>query len=154
MAPSRSPSARMGRGDDGIAVVLVALMIIPLVIFAAIGVDISSWHARANRLQGAADAAATAGAVWMPNLVKATTVANESLAMNGLVDGADGIEVEVSEGGTATSLRVEVTDLDAERYLSKMFSGDQVISRAAEAEYFLPLPLGSPLDYFGSRTMS
>jgi hypothetical protein len=143
--------------DEGVAVVMVALLVIPLVIFAAIGVDVASWHARVNYLQSTADAAATAGSVWMPNLVKATTVATESLALNGIVAGVNDVTVDISEGATATSLRVVVTDHSADRYLSKMFEGDQVLSRSAEAEYFLPLPLGSPLNYFGgdaTRTAS
>ncbi len=150
IAARHHPGARRsGRGDDGIAVVLVALILIPLVLFAAIGVDISSWHARLTELQKAADAAASAGSVWMPNLDKASQVAAESLAHNGIVHGVDDIVVEITEGGTPTSLRVVVTDTNAKRYLSQMVGGEQVLTRFAEAEYFLPLPLGSPLDYFG-----
>jgi len=146
-----STTTRRGRGarDDGVAAVLVALLVIPLVLFAALGVDVASWHSRVSFLQKSADAAAAAGSVWMPNLIKATTVAEESLAMNGIVDGVDDVTVAVTEGSTPTSLRVELTDQSAERYLSQMLSGDQVITRFAEAEYFLPLPLGSPLNYFG-----
>lgn len=148
-----STTTRRGRGarDDGVAVVLVALMVIPLVLFAALGVDVASWHSRVSFLQKSADAAATAGSVWMPNLIKATTVAEESLAMNGIVDGVDDVTVAIAEGATATSLRVEVTDHSAKRYLSSMLSDNQVLVRSAEAEYFLPLPLGSPLNYFGGE---
>lgn len=135
--------------DDGVAVVLVALMVIPLVLFAAIGVDVAAWHSRVSYLQKSADAAATAGSVWMPNITKATEVALDTLEMNGLVDGVDDVTVTVGEGASPTSLRVVVTDNSAKRYLSQMIGGDQVLSRAAEAEYFLPLPLGSPLNYFG-----
>lgn len=149
MAGPVAPRRTRGTRDDGVAVVIVALMVIPLVFFAALGVDIASWHARVNQLQATADAAATAGSVWMPNLVKATTVAQESLAMNGIVDDVGDMEVVISEGATATSLRVVVTDRSATRYLSSMVSGDQVLTRSGEAEYFLPLPLGSPLNYFG-----
>jgi hypothetical protein len=131
---------------------MVALLIIPLVFFAALGVDIASWHARVSFLQKSADAAATAGSVWMPNLVQATTVANESLAMNGIVNGIDDMVVVISEGAKATSLRVVVTDNSADRYLSTMLKGNQVLTRFAEAEYFLPLPLGSPLNYFAGDT--
>ena len=129
--------------------VVVALMLIPLVVFAAMGVDIASWHARVNQLQIAADAASTAGAVWMPNLTKAATVAEESLAMNGIADGQDDVTVTIGEGSSNTALRVEITDHSARRFLSAVMKGDQALTRSAEAEYFLPLPLGSPLNYFG-----
>ena len=52
-------------------------------------------------------------------------------------------------GSTATSLHVSVTDPSATRYFSQVFRGDQSLSRTAEAEYNMPLPLGSPLNYFG-----
>lgn len=126
-------------------------MLIPVVMFAALGVDIASWHARVSFLQKSADAAASAGVVWMPNLTKATQVAHESLAHNGIVPGVGDITVTVSEGATQTALRVVVTDNSAQRFLSAMFSGVQAISRVAEADYFLPLPLGSPLNYFGGN---
>jgi hypothetical protein len=133
-----------------VAAVIVALLVIPLMVFAAMGVDVASWHSRVNFLQSTADAAATAGSVWMPNIDKATTVAEASLALNGVANGVDDMTVEVREGATATSLRVVLTDHSAKRYLSRMFAGgDQVLTRSAEAEYFLPLPLGSPLNYFG-----
>ncbi len=131
------------------AAVLVALLAIPLVFCAALGVDTAAWHSRVSYLQKSADAAAAAGAVWMPNLIKATTVANESLAKNGIIHGVANMTVAVSEGSTPTSLRVLVTDQKAQRFLSKMMTGDQALSANAEAEYFLPLPLGSPLNYFG-----
>ena len=41
----------------------------------------------------------------------------------------------------------------AARYFSQVFGGgDQALTRSAEAEYNLPLPLGSPLNYFGGDT--
>ncbi|MEX2293943.1 MAG: hypothetical protein WD691_09170 [Acidimicrobiales bacterium] len=131
------------------AAVLVALLTIPLVFCAALGVDTAAWHSRVSFLQKSADAAAAAGAVWMPNIIKATDVAYESLARNGIVNGVGDITVTISEGATSTSLRVVITDHSAERYLSKMVAGEQVLTSSAEAEYFLPLPLGSPLNYFG-----
>jgi hypothetical protein len=145
-ARSRS---RRAADDHGVAVVLVALMLFPLLVFAAYGVDVASWHSRVTFLQKSADAAAAAGAVWMPNLSKATQIATDSLAYNGIVSGVNDVYVDISEGNTPTSLRVVVSDHSADRYLSSMINGNQVLTRSAEAEYFLPLPLGSPLNYFG-----
>jgi hypothetical protein len=130
-------------------VVLVALLLFPLLVFAAYGVDLAHWRARVTYLQSAADAAAAAGAVWMPNLPKATQVATATLAHNGIVSGVDNMLVEIAEGATPTSLRVEVTDQNADRFLSSIVSDGQVLKRSAEAEYALTLPLGSPLNYFG-----
>jgi hypothetical protein len=137
------------RGEQGITTVLVALLLLPMLTFVAIGVDTSTWYGRAGELQRAADSAALAGTVWMPNLVKATSVATDSLARNGIVDGVGNIEVAIRQGATPTSLSVTVTDRRAARMMPGVFSRNQAIRRSAEAEYYLPLPLGSPLNFFG-----
>jgi hypothetical protein len=126
-------------------------MLFPMLTFAAYAVDLSSWHARMTHLQESADAAALAGTVWMPNLTKASAIAIESLARNRIVHGVDDVAVSIAEGSTPTSLRVTVTDNSARRFFSGIIGvgGDQRLRRSAEAEYFLPLPLGSPLNYFG-----
>lgn len=153
-AASRTDRSRRGRGERGVAIIMTGLLLVPLLVFAAFGVDIASWHARIAYLQKAADAAALAGAVWMPNLDKATNEAKASLRENGLVDrddpgGMDNIEIDITRGSTPTSLKVTVTDTDAARYFSQIIYGRQSLSRSGEAEYHLPIPLGSPLNYFG-----
>lgn len=142
-----------GRGERGVAIVVTALCLIPLMTFAAFGVDLASWYSRSSYLQKSADAAALAGTVWMPNLGKSTAIACDSLQQNG-IDGGDcgpgDFEVDIERGSTPTSLRVVVTDPDAARYFSQVVSsGQQRLTRSAEAEYNLPIPLGSPLNYFG-----
>jgi hypothetical protein len=137
------------RRDEGVVVWLTVMLLVPMLSFAAWGVDLTAWRARANELQAAADAAALAGTVWMPNLQKATEVAVDTLEMNGLVPGEDDIEVEISDGSTSTSLRVVLTDGSAKRFFSPFTGGDQRLTRWSEADYYLPLPLGSPLNYFG-----
>ena len=132
---------------------MTALCLLPLMAFAAFGVDLASFYSRASYLQKSADAAALAGTVWMPNLTKARQIACDSL-LNNNIDGGDcgtgPFNVTIARGSTATSLLVTVTDPAATKYFSQVFgSGDQALTRAAEAEYNLPLPLGSPLNYFG-----
>ena len=146
-----------GRGDRGVAMIMTALVLVPLMMFAAFGVDLASWYSRISYLQKSADAAALAGTVWMPDLTKATAEAKASLRSNGLIDrndpgGSANITVAVARGSKPTSLRVTVTDSDATRYFSQVFSGPQTLTRSAEAEYNLPIPLGSPLNYFGGDT--
>ena len=141
------------RGERGIAVIMTALCLLPLMAFAAFGVDLASFYSRAGYLQKAADAAALAGTVWMPDVDEATTVACASLLTNG-IDGGDcgpgDYEVTVERGSTATALLVTITDPSVTRYFSQVFGdSDQRLTRSAEAEYNLPLPLGSPLNYFG-----
>ena len=143
-----SRQKRRGRGEDGVVLFLTVALLIPLLTVAAYTVDLSSWHARMTHLQGSADSAALAGTVWMPNLPKALSVATDTLQSNGLVHGTDGVTIAIGEGRTPTSLRVSITDHDPPR-LFAFGTTDPELTRSAEADYFLPLPLGSPLNYFG-----
>ena len=140
------------KGERGIAMMLVGLLLIPMLVFAAFGVDLASWYARISELQRGADAAALAGAVWMPNLSTACARAEDSLLSNDLHPSVTGgtVQFQCRQGSSATALRVTVTDTDADRHFSSIFmSGPAELTRYAEAEYNLPLPLGSPLHYFG-----
>lgn len=128
---------------------LTCTLLVPLLTVTAYTVDLASWHARMTELQGAADAAALAGTVWMPNLQKSASVATETLARNGIVDGQDDVTVSISEGRTPTSLRVSVTDRTPNQILKQLGPAGNQLTRSAEADYYLPLPLGSPLNYFG-----
>ncbi|MGE3620518.1 MAG: pilus assembly protein TadG-related protein, partial [Acidimicrobiia bacterium] len=132
--------------------ILVALMLVPLMLFAAFAVDLAGWYSRISQLQKAADAAALAGTVWMPEFTTAEAVACESLKRNGFAcnDNSDSVDIHIEVGSTSTSLRVILTDTSVTRYFSGvMGAGKQTLTRSAEAEYNLPLPLGSPLNYFG-----
>jgi hypothetical protein len=146
-----APNRRARRdGERGIAVMMVGLLLIPLLVFAAFGVDLASWYARISAIQRAADAAALAGAVWMPQVGTATARAEDSLLSNGFDVNDPTLDIEIRQGSSATALRVEITDLDADRHFSGIFmNGPAQLTRYAEAEYNLPLPLGSPLHYFG-----
>ncbi len=148
MAPTR------GTGDQGVALILTALHLVPLMIFAAFGVDLASWYCRISYLQKSADAAALAGTVWMPDLAKAIDEAKASLRANGVVDkdegGTDNVDVVIERGS-----RAHLAPRDGHRQqrdallLPGVRRGDQTLTRSGEAEYNLPLPLGSPLNYFG-----
>lgn len=159
MATPTKPSSRPllrgrrrgGRRDDGgYAIALTALLLVPMLLMSALAVDVGTWYARITVLQRAADAAALAGTIWMPDLTKATAVAGDSLKQNGInPDGSSGVTVVIGQGQSATSLRVALTQNKATTYFSQVIGWKQSLSRSAEAEYYLPLPLGSPLNYFG-----
>jgi Flp pilus assembly protein TadG len=149
--PNPSSRSRRSRGQEGVAIFMTALLLIPLMVFAAYGVDLASWYSRISYLQKAADAAALAGTVWMPELTTAQSVACETLLRNGIdcANTTDNIEVSIAVGSTINSLRVEITDTNAKRYFSGVIGHHQTLVRGAEAEYNLAIPLGSPLNYFG-----
>ena len=141
---------RRRRGERGLAIAMAGAVILPLMVFAAFGVDLASWYARISALQRAADASALAGAVWMPNLDQGPHRGRRQPAHQRLRQRPGRHQHACRAGSTPTSVRVTITDGDVDRYFSSIFSDRRRrLTRFAEAEYNLPLPLGSPLNYFG-----
>src|SRR6188472_4360977 len=137
------------KGERGYVLVMSALLMLPLLAFAGFAVDIGSWYLYANRMQRAADAAALAGVVWMPNDEKAEQVALETAKANGFDDAASDITVTVSPVGNRR-LRVMITDDTVPLYFSRIFLSQVDISRQALAEYVQAVPMGSPDNTLGN----
>lgn len=139
------------RGDQsGFFVAIVAASTTVLVLSAAFVVDVGGWYARGLQLQRAADAAALAGVVWMPDFPVARSVALDVAARNGLTAGG-AITVDVSPDPTSSRrLVVSIADAKAPQTFSGVFQGGQSVRRSATAEYILPVPLGSPKNTFGT----
>jgi hypothetical protein len=132
------------RDDGGYVLPLTALMIIPLFLFTGFAVDLGSWTAHASRAQAAADAAALAGVVYLPERPNvAIDKALEAAAKNGFVDGVDGVEVVV-QPTARNELRVSIFDPNVKQYFSSVFVDDPTINRGATAEFIRPVPMGSP----------
>jgi Flp pilus assembly protein TadG len=141
------------RDDGGYVMVLTALALIPLMLFAGFAVDIGAWFTRAAQLQRTADMAALAGVVWMPDFTKASQIATDTAAKNGFTSGGD-ITVAVSAvPGNPYRLRVSVTDSHADQFFSTLVLDQESITRAATAEFYTPIPLGSPTNYFGTGNL-
>lgn len=146
-------SQRHSRDDQGFILITLGLLIIPIVIFAALAVDISSWYNRASELQRSADSAALAGVVWMPEVATAQSRANDALNRNNITNGTDDVSVTVQPGAAPNSLKVCVTDNSAPQYFAAVFASPQAITRCSTAQYNVPLQLGSPLNFFGGNTV-
>jgi hypothetical protein len=137
------------KGERGYVLVMSALLMLPLLAFAGFAVDVGSWYLYANRMQRAADAAALAGVVWMPNDEKAEQVALETAKANGFDDAASDITVTVTPVGNRR-LRVNITDSTVPQYFSKLFVGAVDIQRQSLAEYVQAVPMGSPDNVLGN----
>ncbi len=138
--------------DDGMMAIMFGLLLIPMMIFTALAIDVSSWYSRATELQRTADAASLAGVVWMPDLGKAKTDATPVLARNGVVDGSGNMSVTMDTGETGiTSFKVCVTDNEVTQFFGAVFTKPTKMTRCATAQYNAPLQLGSPLNYFGGN---
>ncbi len=146
--------------QDGYVVAQTALLIIPLMIFAALAVDVGAWYRRAQQIQVGADSAALAGVPMLPDFAAAKALALETAARNGFVDqpGCDGAvadcvpasfpQVVVTRVGTN---RIEVTIFSsASVYLGRVVMSDDIaVTRYATAEVTPPVPLGNPTSVLG-----
>ena len=82
------------RENRGQTLVIVALMIIPLLGFTGLVSDVAWYEVNVMRIQRAADAAALAGVVYLPNNVAgAQTAAQQEAAKNGYTNGVGGATV-------------------------------------------------------------
>lgn len=143
------------RADErGVVLVVTVIVMTVLCLFAGLAVDIGSWFVRAAEIKRATDAAALAGVVWMPELDAARTAALAAAARNGFVHGVDGVTVTVQEVvNDNRRLRVVISDGRVDQYFSRIAVARQAITRSSEAEYVLPVPLGSPRNTFGTETL-
>jgi Putative Flp pilus-assembly TadE/G-like len=150
---STSPNPR--KAESGVTLPLVALMMVTLLGIASFAVDLGWFYLNASRIQRAADAAALAGVIHMPNaLGTASNVAHDIAQTNGYEDlEIPGTYPTVEATGVAlqpTQLRVTVTDEVPTFFLKVFGMSSQVITRTAQAEFVPPLPMGSPFNQFGN----
>lgn len=139
------------RAERGYALVMFALLLVPMLLVGGFAVDVGHWYDRASQLRKAADAAALAGVVWLPDEGQAEAAALAAAARNGIVPG-NGITIDVSPSDVKDKrLRVTITDDRVGSFLFGNLGGDDIsLTRSSFAEYILPVPLGSPRNYFGT----
>jgi hypothetical protein len=145
--------SRRSARDKGFVLIVQVLMLGVLTTMTALAVDVGSFYSRAAEIQKAADAAALASVVWMPDdVTTATTVARQAAAQNGFSHGVNGVTVAVSSvTGRPQQIKVTVTDPNVYTIFGKMITNKISISRDATAEYVLAVPLGSPSNMFGNQ---
>lgn len=154
-SPDRSPlpSSRTERGarDAGYVMAMAGLIMVPLLLFAGFAADLGSWYYTGSQAQRAADAAALAGVVWLPDEDAAIEAAEQAAARNGFVDGVDGASVDIERIG-GEQLRVTVARPVAQ-FFTQLVMDPFDMERAATAEYVLPVPLGSPTNTLGTGNL-
>jgi|GEM_PF-160540 len=145
--------------DRGAVLVTASIVMVPLVLgSAAIGIDASNWYYMGQRLQVAADAAALAGAVYMPgSFSEATNAARDISGKNGFTHdpGSSNVNKRVTVtpalSAKASELRVTVTATKSNWFGWAVGSLDQTMTRTAVAEYRGPVLMGSPCNLFGDE---
>lgn len=140
--------------DAGFVAILTALIALVLLGLAAIAVDISRWYVEGERLQKAVDAAALAGAVYLPgDPTRASASAREFAEKNGFtIDDVDVTYVD-GPGSRPSQMRVTMSSRVDNAFGAALGVANTTITRTAVAEYAGPVPLGSPCNVFGREDM-
>ncbi|HMJ75949.1 MAG TPA: pilus assembly protein TadG-related protein, partial [Iamia sp.] len=147
--PARRPRPAAPRRDHGYVLAKFAILLVPLLLMTGLSVDVGYWYNRAADIQKAADAAALAGVVWLPDIETARDHARVAAAKNGFVDGVDGIHLTIEPAGDRR-LRVAIRDDSVGSFFFLSLGGRTIdMTREGLAEYVLPVPLGSPYNFFG-----
>ncbi len=152
-----------GAPDGGYVMAATALLLIPLMIFAAFATDVGAWYVEGQRVQRAVDAGALAGVVWLPDEAKAAQIALETIRLNGyptavLVASQADLDAAAIGGNPAVmvdSIRPQ------ELRVSMKSSGDIFLAGLAgvggvgipgqgTAEYVKPLSMSNPTSALGN----
>jgi hypothetical protein len=161
---TRSPHSRRRRrirGEKGYILAMTGLLIVPLVIFTAFGVDLGAWYAQSAKQQRAVDAASLAGVVQLPTQSSAIAAALDSLNANGYNCNGAGLV----QGTTPTSSQPCMYQFpqaagqemqiflyaNATQYFSSIVLKGESLTRTATAVYNLHIPLASPSNFFGNN---
>ncbi|CUR61228.1 exported hypothetical protein [metagenome] len=142
-----------GRRDEAGAVAVIVAMFFAFVALplGAIGVDVARLYVELQRVQAAADAAATAGVTYMPDdFANAQARAIEVAEDNGFPNsGASRVVVAVGE--RPTQLRVTVSSTVENAFARSLGVPTSTMSRSAVADFNGPAPMGSPCNAFGNE---
>lgn len=145
---SNADPRRLERGQ---VLPLFALMAVVLLGGAALLTDVAWWWVSEQRMQRAADAGALAGAIYLPgNQSLAYSTAQAETAKNGYTDGV--ANVDVTPRRDPTDPRKLIVDIDApvNTNFAKVMNMNKVdVSVTGSASYVLPVPMGSPQNYYG-----
>lgn len=149
---ARPPKTERSRGQILILFVMAIFVFTGMV---ALVIDVSWYWVNSLRVQRAADAAALAGVVQLPTN---PTGANGAYALavaeakkNGYEDGLASIVVSPVQDPPVTGRRLVVTvSAPVPTFFMRIFGINSITaSRTSKAEFVLPVPMGSPENWYG-----
>src|SRR4051794_39324762 len=140
-------------GQQGYAIIWMALTLIVLVGFSGFGVDTAKLWYSGQKMQKAADAAALAGVVFLPgDLAGGIAEAKKVATQNGFTDGTNGDTVTpVQDPDNPDRLQVTITHSESTSFVSVLGIKKVAITRRATAEYQGPVPRGTPTNNTGNQ---
>lgn len=141
--------------EGGYAAILVAMLAAAVFIpITALAVDVARWYVELERVQTAADAAATAGVTYMPDdFTNAKNIAISVSGRNGYPNsGTSTVVVETTS--KPSQLKVTVTSRIPNAFGTGFGQGFTTVSRTAVADFNGPAPMGSPCNSYGNETVA
>jgi Flp pilus assembly protein TadG len=151
----RPRNAERSRGQ---ILVLFVMAIFVFVGMVALVIDVSWYWVNSLRVQRAADAAALAGVVQLPNNAAgaggAYILAREEAKKNGYDYLTAGITVSPAQDPPVTGRRLIVTvSAPVPTFFMRLFGMNSITAtRTSKAEFVLPVPMGSPQQWYGVGT--
>jgi Flp pilus assembly protein TadG len=171
----RRVGRRRDRHDErGVVLVWMAMCLVGMLMFAGLMVDLGAWYQQSQDIQRTADAAALAGATYLPGspgtggpATLATSGCPANLATTGKPTDAFCAAMKVVakngysnatlhtwvDGSNDRQLDVQLTQGNIQQYFTSFFMGPLTFARSSQAQFSQPIDLGSPQNYFGTGTL-
>jgi hypothetical protein len=148
----QEPAAARGRHPErGQVVVIFAGAMLLFVLLCAAVIDLSWYWTNNLRMQRAADAAALAGVVFLPgDTASAYAAARAEATKNGFTNGVNNMVVTpLQDPANPRQLRVSISGAVNTFFARVLGIQSWPAAREAKSEYVLPVPMGSPQNYYG-----
>lgn len=135
----------------GQIIVLFALSLTVLIGIMGLSIDVSYAWVNELRIQKAADAAALAGAVYLPdNPTPARDASLASAVQNGYTNGTGNVVIDAHQDAIDHEKMDVTITAPVPTFFMRVFGITSLMpSRSAHAQFHLPVPMGSPLNVFG-----
>ena len=149
--PTASAVRDRRRAQRGQVAVIFAGAIVLFALLCAAVIDMSWYWTNNLRIQRAADAAALAGVVHLPgNVPAAYAAARAEATKNGYTSGVDGFTVTpLQDPSNSRRLKVSIVG-PVGTYFARVAGFTSFPARRdAKADFVLPVPMGSPENYYG-----
>ncbi len=148
---TRRAAPRSPRSKGQVAVIFGGAIFV-IILLMALVIDLSWYWANSLRVQRAADSAALAGVVWLPgDPATASSTAIAAAKRNGYDSTVAGISVTpVVDAANNKRLYVTVSAPVNTFFMRVMGLNTITASYKSHAEYVLPVPMGSPENYYGN----
>ncbi len=147
----RRTTAKRQRSRGQVLVIFAGAIFLMMMLMAIV-IDVSWYWVNSLRAQRAADAAALAGAVMLPQQVpSAYTLARQEATKNGFTQGVNGV-TEVfpqQDNGNPRRLNVRIQARIGTFFMRVIGIPQIPIIRYSTAEFTPPVPMGSPQNYYG-----